>query len=101
MSRRRVLVEIASSRQIKKEIEQRLSYCRVARDLGIRDHLIRNGRKAFEADGTLASEVYHSPGMEAEIKRLRARGNAVRRQRLRLPLRPALEATRSRRSHRR
>ncbi len=37
---------------VKKVIKQGLSYCEVARDLGIRDTLIHNWRKAFEADGT-------------------------------------------------
>ena len=55
---------------VKKVIEQGLSYCEVARDLGIRDTLIHNWRKAFEADGTLQAEVNQSPSVEAELKRL-------------------------------
>ena len=57
---------------VKKVIEQGLSYCEVARDLGIRDTLIHNWRKALEADGTLQAEVIQSPSVEAELKRLRA-----------------------------
>ena len=38
---------------VKKVLEQGLSYSQVARDLGIRDTLIHNWRRAFEADGTL------------------------------------------------
>ena len=56
---------------VKKVIEQGLSYAEVARDLGIRDTLIHNWRKSFEADGTLQAEVDQSPSVEAELKRLR------------------------------
>jgi len=56
---------------VKKVIQQGLTYCEVARDLGIRDTLIHNWRKAFEADGTLQAEVVQSPSVEAELKRLR------------------------------
>ena len=45
---------------VKKVIEQGLSYAEVARDLGIRDTLIHNWRRAFEADGTLHAEVRQS-----------------------------------------
>ena len=55
---------------VKKVIEQGLSYCEVARDPGIRDTLIHNWRKAFEADGTLAAVVHQSPSVEAELKHL-------------------------------
>ncbi|GIW83373.1 MAG: transposase [Gemmatales bacterium] len=56
---------------VRKVIEQGLSYAEVARDLGIRDTLIHNWRKAFEADGTLQAEIQQSPSIEAELKRLR------------------------------
>ena len=38
---------------VKTVIEQGLSYAEVARDLGIRDTLIPNWRRASERDGTL------------------------------------------------
>ena len=56
---------------VKKMIEQGLSYCEVARGLGIRDTLIHNWRKSFEADGTLQAELNQSPSVEGELKRLR------------------------------
>ena len=56
---------------VRKVIEQGLSYSEVARDLGIRDTLIHNWRKAFEADGTLQAEIHQSPSVESELKRLR------------------------------
>ena len=56
---------------VKKVIEQGLSHREVARDLGIRDTLIHNWRKFFEADGTLQAEINQSPSVEAELKRLR------------------------------
>ncbi|MDB4778142.1 transposase, partial [bacterium] len=52
---------------VKKVLEQGLSYAEVARDLGIRDTLIHNWRKAFEADGTLQAEVNQSLSVEAEL----------------------------------
>ena len=52
-------------------MEKGLTVTEVARDLGIRDTLSHNWRRAFEADGTLASEVEGSATMNAELKRLR------------------------------
>ena len=53
---------------VKKVLEQGLSYSQVARDLGIRDTLIHNWRRAFEADGTLQAEINNSPSVESELK---------------------------------
>jgi len=66
---------------VKKVIELDLSYCQVARDLGIRDTLIHNWRKAFELDGTLQAEVNQSPSVEAELKRLREENRQLRMER--------------------
>ena len=66
---------------VKKVIEQGLSYSAVARDLGIRDTLIHNWRKAFEADGTLEAEVDQSPSVEAELKRLREENRQLKMER--------------------
>ena len=66
---------------VKKVIEQGLPYSQVARDLGIRDTLIHNWRKAFEADGTLAAEVTQSPSVEAELKRLREENRQLKMER--------------------
>ena len=66
---------------VKKVIEFDLSYCQVARDLGIRDTLIHNWRKAFELDGTLQAEVNQSPSVEAELKRLREENRQLRMER--------------------
>jgi len=56
---------------VKKVVEQGLSCREVARDLDVRDNLIRNWRKAFEADGTLQAEAGDNPSVDAELKRLR------------------------------
>ncbi len=56
---------------VKKVVEQGLSCNEVARNLEVRDGLIRNWRKAFEADGTLQAEAVASPSVDAELKRLR------------------------------
>ena len=66
---------------VKKVVEHGMSYCEVARDLGIRDNLIHNWRKAFEKDGTLAKEVQTSSTTEAELKRLREENRQLRMER--------------------
>jgi transposase-like protein len=66
---------------VKKVIEQGLSYAEVARDLGIRDTLIHNWRKVFEADGTLQAEVNQSPSVESELKRLREENRQLKMER--------------------
>ena len=58
-----------------------MSYAEVARDLGIRDNLIHNWRKAFEADGTLAAEVSQDASVEAELKRLREENRQLKMER--------------------
>ncbi len=66
---------------VKKVVEQGLSCGEVARDLNVRDNLIRNWRKAFEADGTLQAEVNQSPSVEAELKRLREENRQLKMER--------------------
>ena len=66
---------------VKKVVEQGMSYCEVARDLGIRDNLIHNWRKAFEADGTLAADAKSNTTTEAEMKRLREENRQLRMER--------------------
>ena len=70
MSKRRTFSREFKLAAVKKVVEQGLSCSEVAADLNVRDNLIRNWRKAFEADGTLA-EAGESPTAEAELKRLR------------------------------
>ncbi len=66
---------------VRKVVEQGLSYCEVARGLEIRDTLIHNWRKAFDADGTLQAEVDNSPTVEAELRRLREENRQLRMER--------------------
>lgn len=66
---------------VKKVVEQGLSFAQVARDLGIRDTLIHNWKKAFEADGTLQAEVNESLSVEAELKRLRQENRQLKMER--------------------
>ena len=56
---------------VKKIVEQGLSYSEVARELSVSDGMLRNWRKAFEADGTLSKDAANNPSIEAEVKRLR------------------------------
>lgn len=66
---------------VKKVIENGLSYREVARDLGIRDSMIRSWRKAFEADGTLQAEIENNPSVESELKRLREENRQLKMER--------------------
>ena len=81
MKKRRTFARDYKLAAVKKVIEQGLSYSQVARDLGIRDTLIHNWRRAFEADGTLAAEVTQSPSVEAELKRLREENRQLKMER--------------------
>lgn len=71
MSQRRVFSREFKLSAVKKVVEQGLSYCQVARDLGIRDNLIHNWRRAFELDGTLSANDVSGPSVDAELRRLR------------------------------
>jgi transposase-like protein len=66
---------------VKKVIEQGLSISEVARHLSIRETLIRNWRKAFEADRMLQAEVNPSPSVEAELERLRQENRQLKMER--------------------
>ena len=71
MKQRRAFSREYKLEAVKRVVLQGMSYCEVARDLGIRDNLIRNWRKKFESDGTLAELTGGSASTEAELKRLR------------------------------
>ena len=81
MRQRRIFSREYKLAAVKKVVEQGLSFSAVARDLGIRDNLIHNWRKAFEADGTLKSEVENSPKVEAELRRLREENRQLKMER--------------------
>ncbi|QDV81777.1 IS2 repressor TnpA [Stieleria magnilauensis] len=66
---------------VKKVMEQGLSYTVVARDLGVGDNLIRNWKKSFEEDGTLADGVAGNQSVEAELKRLREENRQLKMER--------------------
>ena len=66
---------------VKKVLEQGLSYCQVARDLGIRDTYIHNWKNAFEKDGTLDREVEQNASVESELKRLREENRQLKMER--------------------
>ncbi len=81
MKKRRTFARDYKLAAVKKVLEQGLSYSEVARDLGIRDTLIHNWRKALEADGTLQAEIDQSPSVEAELKRLREENRQLKMER--------------------
>jgi transposase len=64
---------------VKKIVEQGMSYAEVARDLGIRDQLLRQWKMKFEASGELAAATSH--GVEAELKRLREENRQLKMER--------------------
>jgi len=71
MQKRRSFTREFKLAAVKKVLEKGLSFTEVAQELGIRDTLIHNWRRAFEADGSLQSEILNSPSMDSELRRLR------------------------------
>ncbi|NND96103.1 MAG: IS3 family transposase [Pirellulaceae bacterium] len=66
---------------VKKVIEHGLSYAQVAKDLGVRDSMIRKWKKGFDQDGTLQAAVTSSNSVEDELKRLREENRQLRMER--------------------
>ena len=66
---------------VKKVVEQGLSYSEVARDLGIHDGMLRNWKRAFDADGALKAEVNENPSVDSELKRLREENRQLKMER--------------------
>jgi transposase len=81
MSQRRTFSRSYKLAAVKKVVEQGLSYSEVARDLGIRDNMLHNWRKKFEADGTLAAKTEQSYSADAELKRLREENRQLKMER--------------------
>jgi len=69
MSKRRIFSREYKLSAVKKVVEQGLSYCQVARDLGIGDNMIHNWRKAFELDGTLSDKDVGGPSVDAWMEK--------------------------------
>lgn len=66
---------------VNKVIQDGLSVSEVARDLGVRDTLIHNWKRAFLADGTLATPNQDAPSLESELKRLREENRQLKMER--------------------
>jgi transposase-like protein len=71
MRKRRSFTREFKLAAVKKVLEKGLTVTEVANELGIRDTLIHNWRRAFQADGSLQNEILKSPSMDAELQRLR------------------------------
>lgn len=71
MPKRRSFTREFKLAAVKKVLEKGLTVTEVANELGIRDTLIHNWKRAFQADGSLQSEILNSPSMDAELQRLR------------------------------
>jgi len=61
-----------------KVVKLGLSCAEVARDLKVKDSLIYNWRKAFEADGTLGVESSTQLSVDGELQRLRAENRQLK-----------------------
>jgi transposase-like protein len=81
MKKRRIFSRDFKLAAVKKVVEKGLAVTEVARDLGIRDTLIHNWKRAFEADGSFRSEVVGSSSVDAELKRLRDENRQLRMER--------------------
>jgi transposase len=81
MNQRRTFSREFKLAAVKKVIEQGLSCAQVARDLDLRDNLIRNWKKTFEQDGTLESEITSNSSVEDELKRLREENRQLKMER--------------------
>lgn len=81
MDQRRTFTREFKLAAVKKVIEQGISYAQVARDLDVRDNLIRNWKKAFDKDGTLEAEITSSSSVEDELKRLREENRQLKMER--------------------
>ena len=81
MSKRRVFSREYKLAAVRKVVVDGLSYCQVARDLGIRDNMIHNWRKKFEADGTLEAAGELDSSKDAELDRLRKEVRQLRQER--------------------
>ena len=81
MDQRRTFSREFKLAAVKKVVEQGLSYASVARDLGVRDNLIRNWKKAFDKEGVLQAEVASGHSVEAELKRLREENRQLKMER--------------------
>jgi len=71
-SKRRELSREFKLAAVKMVVEQGLSESEIARDLGIRDKLLRDWQRTFEFDGTLRPEARGSSSLVAELARLRS-----------------------------
>ena len=71
MKNRRIFTKEFKLEVVRKVVEQGLSPTEVGRELGIRDTLIHNWKKAFQKDGSLQEQILSSSSMEAELQRLR------------------------------
>jgi transposase len=81
MSKKRQFSRDFKLAAVRKVIEKGLSASEVARDLGVRDSLIRNWRKAFQSDRTLVSQIEPESSVEAELKRLREENRQLKMER--------------------
>ena len=66
MRKRRSFTREFKLAEVKKVLEKGLTVTELANELGIRDTLIHNWKRAFQADGSLQSEILNSPSMYAE-----------------------------------
>lgn len=78
MSQRRRFSREFKLSAVRKVVEQGLSNAQVARDLAIDDKLLRDWRKALQAELGLSAHELSSSTVEAELKRLRDENRALK-----------------------
>lgn len=81
MNKRRSFSREFKLAAVNKVMQSGLSVSEVARDLGVRDTMIHNWKRAFLADGTLATPSDASLSLESELKRLREENRQLKMER--------------------
>jgi transposase len=71
MNKRRSFSRQFKLEAVNKVLVNGLSYAQVARDLGVRDNMLRNWVKAFQLDGTVKQKSDLDSDVTAELRRLR------------------------------
>lgn len=75
---RRIFTRDFKLAAVNKVVKLGLSCAEVARDLKVKDSLIYNWRKAFEADGTLDANKTVDLSVDGELQRLRAENRQLK-----------------------
>lgn len=81
MDTRRTFTREFKLAAVKKITEQGLSYSQVAKDLDVRESMVRRWKKVFEENGTLQAQTTSTNSTEDELKRLREENRQLKMER--------------------